>query len=180
MQRVSKGFYLVSWGGGVGLGVVLLAAGFLLAMDSHMDEAAPFALGLGALTMLYGAIAIFVLWYKMWAAIQDGHARATPGKAVGFLFIPFFNLYWAFQVLWGWAKDYNAYIARHNLANAPKMPEGLFLAYVILCFSGVIPVLGILLVMANFVIGLMMVSKICDGVNALPAAPLAAPSPMPA
>ena len=44
MQRVSKGFFLVAWGGGVGLGVLLLVAGTLLAMDSHMDEAAPFAL----------------------------------------------------------------------------------------------------------------------------------------
>lgn len=171
MQRLSKGFYLVSWGGGVGLGVVLIVAGALLAMDSHLDEAAPFALALGFLAMLFGAIAFMVLLYKMWAAIQDGHARATPGKAIGFLFIPFFNLYWAFQAIWGWAKDYNAYTARHGLANAPKMPEGLFLTYVILCFSGVIPILGVLLVAANFVVGLIMMSKACDGVNALPASP---------
>lgn len=171
MQRVSKGFYLVAWGGGVGLGVVLMIAGTLLAMDSHLDEAAPFALALGFLAILVGAIAFLVLLYKLWAAIQDGHARATPGKAVGFLFIPFFNLYWAFQAIWGWAKDYNAYVDRHGLTSAPKMPEGLFLAYVILCFSGIIPILGVLLVAANFVLGLIMMWKACDGVNALPATP---------
>jgi hypothetical protein len=176
-MRLSKAFYLGSIAGGLGLGVLVLLITVVLMVglggNISEDEAA-LAIVPAMLFVFYGGVVMMVLWYKMWAAIQDGHARATPGKAIGFLFIPFFNLYWAFQAIWGWAKDYNAYTARHGLANAPKMPEGLFLLYVIFCFTTWIPILGMLLLVANFVIAIIMVGKICDGVNALPATPPAA------
>jgi hypothetical protein len=89
------------------------------------------------------------------------------------LFIFFFNIYWAFQAIWGWAQDYNKYIARNNVRTA-QVPEGLFLAYCILCFAAVIPVLGLIAVVVNIVLGVMMANKICDAVNALPPAPRAA------
>ena len=38
----------------------------------------------------------------------------------------------------------------------------------IMHFKGIIPILGVLLVAANFVLGLIMMWKACDGVNALP------------
>ena len=180
MNRMSKAFYLGSIAGGLGLGILVLLIAVVLMVSSggriSEDEAA-LAIVPAALFMFYGGIVMLVLWYKMWAAIQDGHARTTPGKAIGFMFIPFFNICWAFQVIWGWAKDYNAYTARHGLASAPKIPEGLFLTYVVLCFTTWIPILGVLLMIANFAIGLMMVSKVCDAVNALPAGPAAAPTP---
>ena len=41
-----------------------------------------------------------VLWamlhYHCWKALPAKHRATSPGKAVGFLFIPFYNLYWAF------------------------------------------------------------------------------------
>ncbi|MEE8200319.1 MAG: hypothetical protein V3R29_04040 [Candidatus Acidoferrales bacterium] len=58
-------------------------------------------------------------------------------------------------------------VERHRL-NAPRLPEGLFLAYTILALSGVIPVLGLVLATINYFVALAMVSKICDGINAIP------------
>ena len=89
---------------------------------------------------------MFVWLYKMWDAIQDGHARATPGQAVGFIFIPFFNLYWIFRAFWGFAEDCNQYLDRHALS-ARKLSTGVFLAYTIVSiFGGIaaIPVAGYL------------------------------------
>ena len=163
-ERLSKAFYVGSIAGAFALFVVLCGAAIALAPRER--EAAFALLGLAALSGLYGGVVNVVLWYKAWAAIQDGHARTTPGKAIGFLFIPFFNFYWAFQALWGWAKDYNAYAARHSI-QAPRMPEGLFLAYVILCIVAFIPALGVLASLAALVIAVVMAAKICDGVNAL-------------
>lgn len=46
------------------------------------------------------AVAAIVFWailhYQLWKAVPPQYAATTPGKAVGFLFIPFFNFYWAF------------------------------------------------------------------------------------
>ena len=48
-----------------------------------------------------------IVQYKCWKAVPKEIARTTPGKAVGFLFIPFFNFYWAFVSYMGLAEDLN-------------------------------------------------------------------------
>jgi hypothetical protein len=59
------------------------------------------------------AVLQFILLYRFWKIDQDGFASITPGKAVGYLFIPIFNIYWIFRVYCGLANDQNRYIARH-------------------------------------------------------------------
>ena len=123
--------------------------------------------GLASVLALIASVLFVIVIYRMWAAIQDGHARTDPGRAVGFLFIPFFNIYWAFQALVGFAKDYNSYLDRHGL-DLRRLPEGIFVAYIILCLAAWIPFVGMLLVAANMVVGAIMIAKVCDAVNALP------------
>jgi hypothetical protein len=88
--------------------------------------------------MLAGSILMFVLLYKLWSVVQDGQAATTPGKAVGFLFIPFFNFYWIFQAFWGLAKDLNRYIKQHFGGNADEHPRQtkpwISLAYIIYAY----------------------------------------------
>jgi hypothetical protein len=147
---MNKALYMILIGGGLALGTLLTVWG---ATDSKVDE----LLAVSWMPILPALISIYVMIYKMWAAIQDQYARTTPGKAVGFMFIPLFNIYWMFQVFYGWAKDYNAYIARYN-RNAPAVSENLFLIYVIsglICFP------------AAIVLIFIVISKICDAVNAL-------------
>lgn len=166
MNKVSKGFFLASVAIGLGVGQVCNIIGTLKTRAGDPSGGME-TIMIGLIPMLYGAVVMAVLQYKMWAAIQDGSARTTPGKVIGFMFIPLFNFYWMFQVLWGFAKDYNAYIQRHSI-KANTLPEGLFLTMCILTFTGFIPVLGLVLVTINLVIGLVVVAKICDAINALP------------
>lgn len=168
MNKLSKGFYLGSLAGGLVIAIALVWIGVSRGPSEGLAM-----IGIAWIPLLYVAVVMMVLFYKMWASIQDGHARTTPGKAIGFLFIPLFNLFWAFQAIWGFAKDYNSYVDRYSL-RVPKLPEGLFLTYVILCFTAWIPIVGRVLVAINFFIGIAMVLKICDAVNALPGA---APAP---
>jgi hypothetical protein len=123
--------------------------------------------------LLFLASLMGILFYRMWAAIQDQHARTTPGKAIGYLFIPFFNIYWAFQVIWGFSKDCNRFIDRHSI-HTNSLSEGLFLSYVILSFGGGliawIPVLGPIVQLVTILIAIIMVSAICTVVNDISAA----------
>jgi uncharacterized membrane protein len=167
MKPISKPLFLGMIGAGLGLANILVIAGSLKTQSD--PEGALALMGIGYIPMILGAVFMFVLIHRMWSSLQDDHARTTPGKAVGFLFIPFYNFYWAFQVFPGFATDYNNHIDRRGLA-APRMPGGLFVTYVIFCFLAIIPVLGLVIVVVNFFIGLVMVSKICDGINALAAA----------
>ena len=175
-MKMSKGFFLGSILGGLGGGVVLGILGAIFGASSRMDEAAIPLIALAVVAFLYAAIVVMVMIYKMWAAIQDGHARATPGKALGFCFIPLFNYYWIFQVYWGWSKDYNAYIRRHNI-NTAAMPEGLFLTVPILILCSIVPFVGMLAGLVNLILMIILVGKICDGVNAIAGKATAAPAP---
>jgi len=167
MTKLSKGFYL----GSILISFILMI-GFLIAeiieLADNQPENAMIFVGLIWLILIYIVVVMSRLVYKMWAAIQDGHARTTPGKALGFCFIPFFNFYWVFQAFPGFARDYNTLVDRYSL-RIPKLPVGLFMAYAVLCLLALIPLLGILAALANLVVTMMMIAKICDGVNALPA-----------
>ena len=91
------------------------------------------------LPFLAGEVLQFILVYKFWQMIQDGFARTTPGKAVGFLFIPFFNFYWWIVAFLGLSKDQNAYIDRHFSANQvdPVRKAHPAIAWVYVIFSWV-------------------------------------------
>jgi len=180
-MRVSKALYLCSIIGAPIVGVIILIVGGIWFVLSPLAGGLPafsVALGLAIALFIYGFVMECVLLYKAWKIIQDGSARTSPGKAVGFLFIPFFNLYWIFQAYWGFAKDYNAYVQRHHDVSAggisiPKLSVDLFLAYSILilgvlCLSW-IPFLGGILQLANFVLLILVIIKLCDAINNLPA-----------
>ncbi|MGD0010774.1 MAG: hypothetical protein ABSE93_19795 [Terriglobia bacterium] len=167
MNKVSKGLFLGSVGIGFGIATVLLILGNVQ-MRTGSPRAGLLLICLSCIPMLYGAIFMVVLWCKSWAAIQDGHARTTPGKAIGFLFIPLFDFYWVFQAVWGLSKDFNAYLQRNSIP-ASRLPEGLFLTYCILCFTTWIPILGLVLLVVNCIIAIIMVSALCDGINAVAA-----------
>jgi hypothetical protein len=120
---------------------------------------------------IYGSVVSLIFWYKAWASIQDGHARMTPGKAIGFMFIPFFNIYWFFQVYFGFRTDFSAYIDRYNLP-VKKLSHGLFVtmwlaAPAALLLSFIHPLLSVLAAYVPYVVQLVIVSKICDGVNGI-------------
>jgi predicted Zn finger-like uncharacterized protein len=137
------------------------------------------------------------LYYKMWAAIQDDQASISPVKAVGFLFVPVFNIYWALFMLIGFAEDYNSFIQRRSV-KTKELPIAIFLMYAfvfvltaivlttpMICvfkFVGLIsrafiadPLLSWLLFFFIFAVGIghfityiLFAIKTCNAINALP------------
>jgi len=181
MKRLSKWFYLGSIiGGEVGGIVIFVAAVALLVLSGiftddfvNLSYVATWVLATGILLILLGFAAIlfgssiwYLLLYRAWAVIQDGNASTTPEKAVGFLFIPFYNFYWIFKAWYGFAEDYNRYIDRYAL-NAPKLGEGLFLAFCILFICAMVPFLNYLAGLPFLVIFIITANKTIDAVNSL-------------
>ena len=197
-MKLSKKFYVGSMVAGPVIGIGFLMIGFVFGLigagvsqsgPRGADASAPFAVGMAGMWFfallaivggsVYSVVVYYVLLYKAWSSIQDGHARTTPAQAVGFMFIPFFNVYWMFQAIWGFAVDYNKYIERHRLA-VSRLPDGLFLTANILHFAMIIPFVNIAVAFVLLGIHLAVVAKMCDGVNALATAPRAAVAPAPA
>jgi hypothetical protein len=123
--------------------------------------------GIGRLAACISAAGAAVFWHRAWSAIQDGYARTTPGRAIGLMLVPFFNIYWLFQLVGGLAEDYNAYLERHALPGEP-LPEGLYKLYCWLSLTHWIPYLGVITSLVDMVLMGVIISKTCDAVNALP------------
>jgi len=165
MVKLSKTFYLSSPIVNVIATIVAGAAVFALFQSADAPSAMAMLL-LGVVGLIYALIVMLILFYQMWGAIHDNSVRMSPGRAVGFLFIPLFNLYWIFQVLWGFSKDYNSYIARASIQSR-KLPEGLLLAWAVLQLTAAVPYLNAVTIPACWIVSGIAISKICDAVNAL-------------
>tara|TARA_R110000850_G_scaffold14189_16_gene45506 strand:+ start:1661 stop:2530 length:870 start_codon:yes stop_codon:yes gene_type:complete len=87
------------------------------------------------------SIVSLVYLHRVWSHIQElGTARTTPGKAIGFLFIPFFNLYWMFIAYSAWAEDFNKYSEGMGADYVRRASPGLGIAFCVLALLG-LPVL---------------------------------------
>ena len=123
---------------------------------------------LNLVALIVGVVYLAKFIYRMWAAIQDGPARTTPGRAVGFLFIPLFNLYWIFVAYWGWAKDFNRYVREQGLP-APHVPQKSTLALCILALVALIPYAQLPVSLVNLALLGVFIASACDGLNAIAA-----------
>ncbi len=50
-----------------------------------------------------------ILHYRCWEALPPQYSATTPGRAVGLMFVPFYNFYWVFVSYHGLAKGYREY-----------------------------------------------------------------------
>ena len=158
VERTNYTFYSVPFL----LGFVLLFGGGAM-MGSHNSDLGVVLFIFGVISLIFGVIVGFVYLYRAWMLLQPGGATTTPGKAVGFLFIPLFTVYWRFIAYWKWSQDWNRITARYrNLAGAPRASEGLYLAYGIL---GPVTMFTKYAGIAELVISLIVMKHICNSVN---------------
>jgi hypothetical protein len=75
---------------------------------------------LGTLVLTVAGLGLFT-WiglsltylHRAWTMMRSFGGALTGGKAVRFLFIPFFNALWCFVALFGWAKFWNFNVRNH-------------------------------------------------------------------
>ena len=164
-KKLYLGIYAGSFSLAV-LGVILVTAAGLLVSDTR-SMASQAVTSIAAIAILQFLVVLtvypFVLLAKMWGSIQDEWTGVTPGKAIGFLFIPFFNLYWIFRVWGGYATEYDNYVLRHDLDIAPLESYSFI-------FYPIFAILGGLLYFPIIILPFLlfpMIGKACDAVNSL-------------
>ena len=179
MKKLSKKLYLGLIIGAYAAGMSCIITGMIMMFSAGKYNGKEFIVAdqalllrgglivlLGTAFFIISAIIGYVLLYKAWQAIQDGQARTTPGKAVGYLFIPFYNFYWIFIAFWGWAKDCNAYISSKGLSLTP-LPEKLYLAFPIIMLCCGIPYLASVAGLAGVVVFIIITIQMIDTVNGI-------------
>lgn len=167
-KKLWVGGYLVSLAIVFAVIVIEAVLGILLYDEIlHPRDVAIWMMLVGGLAYLQfvvvHTIITLVVLYKLWDVLQDGVTTVSPGKAIGFLFIPFFNIYWIFRTWAGYPKEHNDYLDRHQLT-APKLPGVIFTVFPVIVLLSAILVLPILVL--PFVT-LFLISRSCDAINNL-------------
>lgn len=97
---------------------------------------------LAGVMLIYSFVIALIYIFGLWDMIPEKYARTTPVKAALFLLLPVYNLYWVFQVIYGFAFDYNRFL-KDNYPESKALPDKIFfalsLALVILPFSVFLP-----------------------------------------
>lgn len=103
--------------------------------------------GVGFILLLTASVIVFIRLFQLWRLVIGLSpflglipSVRTPGRAVGYLFIPMFNLYWVFVALGKLPRDLNA--MAHASDTPTRVPTGLGLAAAILSVISVIPFVG--------------------------------------
>jgi hypothetical protein len=127
----------------------------------------------------FGFVATLVVFYRLWSAVQDGHARTTAGRAVGFTLIPVFNLYWVFVMMHGFADSYNGFLERHRIGR-PALSAPLFAAAAALWLLSLAQFLRFLWVAASVALPFVQIyaaAKAMKAIDGLPRFDRTAPAP---
>jgi hypothetical protein len=172
--RLSKGAYIFL----VACGHLLALTLLLSATEMRGNEVARDIIGwLAILGLLAVGILFLVFLYRAWAAIETPFS-IPAGSVIWKLFIPFYNFYWIFQAVPGFASEYENFVNYHEL-KLPKVRRGWLIAYVIITLPGflvlrvfaVIPEASVLVLIYGVAVSVseaVVVSRIADAVNRIP------------
>jgi hypothetical protein len=149
---------LVSGVGAILIGVLISTLLLLGTTSSSTDFLVGLFSFLGVLALIAATVLQYILTYRYWETIQSIHPRTTPGKAVGYMFIPFFSIYWIWEAYHGLSKDMNLYMNVNNMPGE-RINEGLSLAYCILLWCSIIPYVNFLTGPATSVIFIILMVK---------------------
>lgn len=96
--------------------LVIFLRGIALGISEVLADGFGIIGGLSVLVVvIVGAIFGLMLFYRLWAVIPEDIARTTPTKAVWFLFVPFFVLYWIFVAVIGLGEDLNKALRQRGI-----------------------------------------------------------------
>ncbi|MFA5259818.1 MAG: hypothetical protein WC450_01160 [Candidatus Omnitrophota bacterium] len=127
------------------IGAFLFVIGFMGQLDGSRGFS--ILVVLGSLGLLAAAICLAVRLHRLWAFVIDASLAsglkpsiASPGIAVGRLFIPVYQFYWIFVCLRGLSKDLSALAAQSGLS--VRVSTVLGTAVSLGCLLGCIPFLN--------------------------------------
>ena len=156
--------------------LMILPMAFLGAASVEPDTSEPFTplmlllLGslllyvVGFLILIISTVFWCMLHYQLWKTIPKEIARTTPGKALGFLFIPLFGFYWVFVACKGLGEDMNRTLQQRGTGYQVNESLGLpfCILFILCCIVPFFTGYGFLKLFIDFVIAIAyLVVLIC-------------------
>lgn len=143
----------------------------LAAIGEFLPKTEAFLVSLVYVPALIVAVVFWcILLHRQWSLLQGHGARITPGKAVGFGFIPFYCFYWWFVSYAGLATDTNRHLTELGV-DGRRMSFGLAVTDCVLailsCTIGLVPAVGAVVDVPLMIVGFILVVQQRDCVLAI-------------
>lgn len=158
--------YVICGAAGAVLGLYGVSLG-----DSDPDSALQ-VLYISFIPIIASGIIFLILIYQMYAAIQSPDIdTVSPGKAVGFLFIPIFDIYWICKIFGGYPQTFNTFLSRRQI-NVRQLSTALFVTYLVSAVVGNIAARvsvysSYVFDPLNFILAAVIVYQVCNRLSAL-------------
>nr|WP_321452575.1 hypothetical protein [uncultured Carboxylicivirga sp.] len=131
-------------------------------------------IALGVLGILSSSIMALVLIYRIWTYLLKQYRTEglvvpvdSPGQAIGFLFVPFYNFYWSFIAYGQIPKCLNKLSIKRG--GNEQMNDSLGIVVAAFMLSGIIPYIGWLLsVIASVVLMPVMLNRAIGLIRQIP------------
>lgn len=159
-KKINPHLYAIPLWGGMAL---IIIGGFSSAATGESTFSILFLVA-GYISIMYAVIYGYIALFRSWSIIQGRTARTTPGRAVGFNFIPFYNFYWVFVAVKGLAEDINSLFDQANI-NVKRINVGLSLWACILFILSIIPVIGVITLLISTILYTILVYQWAEAVN---------------
>jgi hypothetical protein len=159
----------INWITALVLYCVVNAASILISLVGLEDKEASAGLLLLALPLIIlGIVFTSILHYQCWRALPERFRATTPGKAVGYIFIPFYNFYWAFvswpklaQGLVEWQKS----VGKSTVTDLRSLAMTYAIIFVCSMTVGLIPRFDILIHIGDLVLFIIFYRQIVTAIN---------------
>jgi predicted Zn finger-like uncharacterized protein len=132
-KRINPSLFTFPLWGGL---VAAVAGGAMAGTKDNINMTGIVLMLVGGSAMIFAAVYLLISLYRCWNVMPASARRTTPGRAVGFMFIPLFNLYWVFVAFNGLAEDANAFLSRTG-ARGNIISRGVSMAYCITYILGI-------------------------------------------
>ena len=126
-----------------------------------------------AIMYVVALVYCYILQYQVWRYVivhlQNNEILPsvdTPGKAIGYQFIPFYNLYWVFTAYGKFAVDFNKLAER--VGSQAHLSRSLGMTIAVMLILNIIPIINIIpFVLINFVLMPIFLIKSVNRCNEL-------------
>lgn len=100
--------------------------------------------------------------YFSWRILEFEKVKFSPAKAIGFLFIPFYNIWWAYYSTMSLVEELQSFASRRNIKSIPEINSKFTLSVAVLSMLVFIPFVSVFVLIPFLIVSYIYISQITE------------------
>lgn len=100
--------------------------------------------------------------YFSWRILEFDKVKISPSKAIAYLFIPFYNIWWAYYSTMSLVEELQSFAIQRKISNIPQISQKFTLSLAILSMLVLIPFVSIFVLIPFLIVSYIYISQIAE------------------